>query len=54
VLALVADGLTSRAIGEQLFIAEGTANFHVRSILNKLGVSTRAQAVAEAARRGLL
>jgi DNA-binding CsgD family transcriptional regulator len=37
-----------------LVIAESTAKFHVLSILHKLGATTRAQAVALAAQRGLL
>jgi DNA-binding NarL/FixJ family response regulator len=54
VLARVAQGLSSKAIGQQLFIAPSTVNYHLTSIFNKLGVSTRAQVVAVAAKRGLL
>ena len=54
VLRLVADGLSSKAIGRQLFIAPSTVNYHLTSVFNKLGVDTRAQAVAVAAQRGLL
>ncbi len=54
VLRLVADGLSSKQIARRLTITERTVKFHVGSILNKLGAETRAQAVAEAARRGLL
>lgn len=54
VLRLVADGLSSKTIARRLEITERTVKFHVGSILNKLGANTRAQAVAEAARRGLL
>jgi len=54
VLRLVADGFSSKQIATRLAIAERTVKFHVGSILNKLGAETRAQAVAEAARRGLL
>jgi DNA-binding NarL/FixJ family response regulator len=46
VARLVADGLTNRQIGAQLFISERTVDSHVRSILNKLGVSSRAQIAA--------
>ena len=53
VLRLVADGLSSKQIATRLTITERTVKFHVASILNKLGADTRAQAVAEAARRGL-
>jgi DNA-binding NarL/FixJ family response regulator len=54
VLRLVATGLSNREIGQALAISERTVKFHVTSILNKLGADNRAQAVALAARRGLL
>jgi DNA-binding NarL/FixJ family response regulator len=54
VLELVASGLSNRAIGEALGVSEHTVKFHVRSLLDKLGADTRADAVARAARRGLL
>jgi len=54
VLELVAAGLSNRAIASELGISEHTAKFHVRSLLDKLGAETRADAVARAARRGLL
>ncbi len=54
VLRLVAEGLSNKEIGRRLSISERTARFHVTSILNKLGASTRAQAVALATQRGLL
>jgi DNA-binding NarL/FixJ family response regulator len=54
VLRLVAQGLPSKAIGQRLFISASTVNQHVSSIFQKLGVDTRAQAVAVAAQRGLL
>lgn len=54
VLALVADGLANKAIAYRLGISENTAKFHVASLTAKLGAATRAEAVAIAARRGLL
>jgi predicted ATPase/DNA-binding CsgD family transcriptional regulator len=54
VLRLVAEGLSSKAIGRQLFIAPSTVNYHLTSVFHKLGVDTRAQAVAVAAQCGLL
>ena len=54
VLKLVADGLNNQAIGERLFVSEHTVHRHVANILNKLSVSSRAAAVAQAARRGIL
>ena len=46
VARLVADGLTNKQIGTRLFISERTVDTHVRSILNKLGFSSRAQIAA--------
>ena len=46
VARLVADGLTNKEIGTRLFISERTVDSHVRSILNKLGFSSRAQIAA--------
>jgi DNA-binding NarL/FixJ family response regulator len=54
VLRLVADGLSNQAIGERLFVSEHTVHRHVANILNKLSVSSRAAAAAQAARRGLI
>ena len=45
---------TSRAIGRELFLAPSTVAYHLTAVFNKLGAGTRAQAVAVAARRGLL
>jgi len=54
VLRLVAEGLSNKEIGKRLFIAESTARYHVTGVFKKLGVDTRAHAVAIAAQRGLL
>ena len=54
VLRLVADGLNNQAIAEKLFVSDHTVHRHLANILNKLSVSSRAAAVAQAARRGLL
>ena len=54
VLRLVAGGRSNKQIARELGIMERTVKFHVTSILNKLGAENRAQAVAVAARRGLL
>jgi DNA-binding NarL/FixJ family response regulator len=50
VLALVADGLTNPQIGTELYISPRTVAHHVSSILGKLGLRTRAEAAAFAAR----
>jgi LuxR family transcriptional regulator, maltose regulon positive regulatory protein len=54
ILRLVAEGLNNQTIAEQLFVSDHTIHRHLANILNKLDVSTRAAAVAQAARRGLL
>jgi predicted ATPase/DNA-binding CsgD family transcriptional regulator len=54
VLRLVAEGLSSKEIGRQLFVAPTTVSYHLTAVFNKLGVDTRAKAVAVAAQRGLL
>lgn len=54
VLQLLAEGLTNRRIGEGLGISEHTAKFHVNAILGKLGARSRGEAIAQAARLGLL
>lgn len=54
VLQLVAQGYTSREIGEQLFISENTVKNHVRNILDKLGLHSRNEAVLFALRENLI
>jgi len=54
VLGLIARGLTNRQIAEALVISEHTARNHVSSILDKLGLSRRAEAAVYAVRLGLL
>ena len=44
VLALIAEGLSNRQIGERLFISAKTVSVHVSAVLRKLGVSTRTEA----------
>jgi DNA-binding CsgD family transcriptional regulator len=46
VLRLLADGNSNKAIARALVISDGTVKFHVNSILRKLRVSNRAQAVS--------
>jgi pimeloyl-ACP methyl ester carboxylesterase/DNA-binding CsgD family transcriptional regulator len=54
VLALVASGLSDREIAERLVLSPHTVHRHVANVRTKLGLPTRAAAVAAAARRGLL
>jgi DNA-binding CsgD family transcriptional regulator len=53
VLALVADGLTDREVGERLYISPRTVNQHLRSIYNKLGVNSRAAATRRGVELGI-
>ena len=46
ILGLIARGMKNRDISRALFIADSTTKVHVRHILEKLGVHTRAEAVA--------
>jgi DNA-binding NarL/FixJ family response regulator len=54
VLRMLAEGLGNKQIGAQLQISEHTVKFHVGSVFGKLGVSSRAEAVAIGMRRGLI
>jgi DNA-binding NarL/FixJ family response regulator len=54
VLRLIAGGNRNRDIGNRLFISEETVKVHVKHIMEKLGASDRTQAIAIAARRGII
>jgi two-component system nitrate/nitrite response regulator NarL len=54
VAQLLAGGLTNKEIAQRLGVTEHTVKFHLNGILRKLGVSTRTEAVVQAARLGLL
>jgi DNA-binding NarL/FixJ family response regulator len=54
VLHLLSDGLSQKEIAASLVISSKTVAAHIQHILGKLGVHSRAQAVAHAYRRGLL
>ncbi|HEX2896160.1 MAG TPA: response regulator transcription factor [Marmoricola sp.] len=49
-LGLIAEGLTNRQIGEQMFLAEKTVKNYVSSILAKLGLERRTQAAVLASK----
>jgi DNA-binding CsgD family transcriptional regulator/tetratricopeptide (TPR) repeat protein len=53
VLELVGAGMRNSDIARKLFVTSKTVDHHVSSILRKLGVESRSQAAAEAARLGL-
>lgn len=54
VLDLVTKGLSNKEIAKILGFSEDGAKQHLRQIYQKLGVSTRAEATAEALKRGIL
>ena len=54
VLRLLAEGFGNREIAARLEISEHTIKFHIRSILGKLGASTRTEAVTRGFRAGLI
>jgi two-component system, NarL family, response regulator YdfI len=54
VLEMLASGLANKAIATALNISDHTVKFHVSSIFQKLGVSTRTEAVAVGVRLGLI
>ena len=54
VLRLIADGATTRAISERLFISAKTADNHIQHIYTKLGVTNRAAATRWALDHGLV
>ena len=50
-LSLLTEGLSNRELGRRLFISEATVKTHLAHIYAKLGVETRAAAIATAIRR---
>ena len=54
VLRLLVGGRRNREIGDALDITEGTVKLHVSSILGKLGVTDRTEAVTVALQRGIV
>jgi len=54
ILKIVATGASNREIADKLFISEGTVKNHLSSILNKLGVRDRMQAILKAKEFGII
>jgi DNA-binding CsgD family transcriptional regulator len=54
VLALMAEGASNKMIARQLGISVHTVKFHVGSLLDKLDATGRTDAVAHAARHGVI
>jgi DNA-binding NarL/FixJ family response regulator len=53
-LQLVAEGLSNKALAQRLSISENTVKYHLKKILQKLGVQNRTEAVAYAIGTGLI
>ncbi len=54
VLQRLAEGLTNKAIAQELSISEHTIKFHVNAIMSKLQAQSRTEAVVRATRLGLI
>ncbi|MDN5747982.1 MAG: response regulator transcription factor [Pseudonocardia sp.] len=54
IVALVADGMTNRQIGEELHLSPYTVKEYLSRVMRKLGTATRAETVVRAVREGLL
>jgi len=54
VLALMAEGLSNRAIASRLYISTGTVKVHANNLYAKLGVNNRTAAVGKARLLGIL
>jgi NarL family two-component system response regulator LiaR len=54
ILALVAEGMSNREIGERLFVSENTVKTHCSRVFDKLGARRRTQAVQMGKELGLL
>jgi two-component system, NarL family, nitrate/nitrite response regulator NarL len=54
ILALLAEGLVNKEIAARLGISRHTVKTHLAALFHKLGVTTRAEAVAAGARAGVI
>lgn len=54
ILRLISEGISSKEIGDQLFISASTVKREIRHIFDKLGVSDRSHAVSQAIKRQLI
>jgi Response regulator containing a CheY-like receiver domain and an HTH DNA-binding domain len=54
ILRALAEGRTNRTIAMDLHVSENTVKFHLKALFRRMGVRNRAEAVAKAARTGLL
>ena len=53
-LALIAEGLSNKAIARRLGISTHTVKYHLEAVFAKLGVNSRAEALSHGLRRGLV
>jgi len=54
ILRLIAEGLTNKEIGAQLYLSEATVKDQLRKIMDKFGVEHRISAVIAASKQGLI
>ena len=54
ILKLVASGKSNHAIAEELLISENTVKYHLKNIMQKLGVSNRTEAVTLSIQKGYI
>lgn len=54
ILALIAEGLSNRQIGDRIFVTESTVKSHAYRLFDKLGVERRVQAVQKGRELGLI
>ena len=54
IIRLIADGVTTRELANQLFLSQASVKRSVRLIFEKLGVRNRSEAVSEAYKKGLI
>ena len=53
-LPFICDGLSNREIGERLFVSENTVKYHIKNILQKLNLKTRAEIAVYAVKNDLM
>ena len=54
IIRLVSQGLSNKEIADRLFLSTSAVKYHLRNVMDKLGVSTRAAVIYEATQHGLI